>query len=175
MTFSLNLYDALTAISIPAGKAKGVVDAWEDEMQNFATKSDLLHTETRLNASISELRTDMNALGVELRALIKEQGAELRESMATQNSELRELISTQGSELRESIAKQGAELRESIATQNSELRELISTQGSDLRSSITSLEAHHKLVHWQFGIIFLCISIPSIKLAYDFLSKAFLG
>ncbi|BBP78252.1 DUF1640 domain-containing protein [Pseudomonas gingeri] len=153
MTFSLNLYDALTAISIPAGKAKGVVDAWEDEMQNFATKSDLLHTETRLNASISELRTDMNALGVELRALIKEQGAELRESMATQNSELRELISTQGSELRESIAKQGA----------------------DLRSSITSLEAHHKLVHWQFGIIFLCISIPSIKLAYDFLSKAFLG
>ncbi|NWA09172.1 DUF1640 domain-containing protein [Pseudomonas gingeri] len=153
MTFSLNLYDALTAISIPAGKAKGVVDAWEDEMQNFATKSDLLHTETRLNASISELRTDMNALGVELRALIKEQGAELRESMATQNSELRELISTQGSELRESIAKQGA----------------------DLRSSIISLEAHHKLVHWQFGIIFLCISIPSIKLAYDFLSKAFLG
>ncbi|NVZ61924.1 DUF1640 domain-containing protein [Pseudomonas gingeri] len=153
MTFSLNLYDALTAISVPAGKAKGVVDAWEDEMQNFATKSDLLHTETRLNASISELRTDMNALGVELRALIKEQGAELRESMATQNSELRELISTQGSELRESIAKQGA----------------------DLRSSITSLEAHHKLVHWQFGIIFLCISIPSIKLAYDFLSKAFLG
>ncbi|MGY2222535.1 DUF1640 domain-containing protein [Pseudomonas gingeri] len=164
MTFSLNLYDALTAISIPAGKAKGVVDAWEDEMQNFATKSDLLHTETRLNASISELRTDMNALGVELRALIKEQGAELRESMATQNSELRELISTQGAELRESIAKQGADLRESIAK-----------QGSDLRSSITSLEAHHKLVHWQFGIIFLCISIPSIKLAYDFLSKAFLG
>ncbi|MGY2197058.1 DUF1640 domain-containing protein [Pseudomonas gingeri] len=153
MTFSLNLYDALTAISIPAGKAKGVVDAWEDEMQNFATKSDLLHTETRLNASISELRTDMNSLGVELRALIKEQGAELRESMATQNSELRELISTQGADLRESIAK----------------------QGSDLRSSITSLEAHHKLVHWQFGIIFLCISIPSIKLAYDFLSNAFLG
>ncbi|MFC3944489.1 DUF1640 domain-containing protein [Pseudomonas gingeri NCPPB 3146 = LMG 5327] len=164
MTFSLNLYDALTAISIPAGKAKGVVDAWEDEMQNFATKSDLLHTETRLNASISELRTDMNALGVELRALIKEQGAELRESMATQNSELRELISTQGSELRELISTQGAELRESIAK-----------QGADLRSSIISLEAHHKLVHWQFGIIFLCISIPSIKLAYDFLSKAFLG
>lgn len=124
MKSSITLYDALTSISMPSGKTKAVVEAWENEVKDLASKSDLGQTERHLKASISEL-------GAELRVVIREQGVELRSS--------------------------------------------VKEQGLELRSSITALEAQGKIVHWQFGIIFICISVPSIKLGYDFLNRALLG
>ncbi|MFC3944018.1 DUF1640 domain-containing protein [Pseudomonas gingeri NCPPB 3146 = LMG 5327] len=98
MEMSLTLYDALTTASIPANKAKAVVDAWEADMKNLATKSDLLQTEARLESRLDarfseqgsvvrELGSEMRAQGVELRALIKEQGADLRSSISALESQ----------------------------------------------------------------------------------------
>ncbi|MFQ6591053.1 MULTISPECIES: DUF1640 domain-containing protein [Pseudomonas] len=94
MKISLNLYDALTSISVPNDKAKAVVDAWEADVQQLASKSDLERTESHLEGSISELRTDLTAL-------IKEQGAAIR----TQGTELRALIERQGSQFDGAITK----------------------------------------------------------------------
>ncbi len=146
MKYSITLYDALASISMPADKAKAVVDAWENDVKDLASKSDLIQTEKHLKACISEL-------GTELRASIREQGAELRSSIKQQGVELRSLITEQGAELRSSIKEQGVQLR----------------------TSISVLEARSRIVQWQFGIIFICISVPAIKLGYEFLSKAFVG
>lgn len=94
MKISLNLYDALTSISVPNDKAKAVVDAWEAEVQQLASKSDLKRTESRLEGSISELRTDLTAL-------IKEQGAGIK----TQGIELRALIERQSSQFEGAVTK----------------------------------------------------------------------
>ena len=123
MKLSMNLYDALTSISVPPNKAKAVVNAWESDMEKFATKSDLFRTETQLQASITELGSEVRSLGTELRALINEQGVELRASIKEQGAELRESMTKQGAELREAMTKQGAELRESMTKQSAELRE----------------------------------------------------
>ena len=55
MKMSLPLYDALTSISVSGDKATAVVNAWETDVENLASKSDLLQTEKHLKASISEL------------------------------------------------------------------------------------------------------------------------
>ena len=94
MRLSLNLYDALTSISVPTHKAKAVVDAWEADVQQLASKSDLKRTESRLEGSISELRT-------EITALIKGQSADIR----TQGTELRALIERQSSQFEGAIVK----------------------------------------------------------------------
>ncbi|NVZ99546.1 DUF1640 domain-containing protein [Pseudomonas gingeri] len=103
MRLSLSLYDALVATSAPTDKAKAVVDAWEADMQDFASKSDLQQTEERLQTSIKEQ-------GNKLRSLINEQGNELRNS-----------IGEQGSELRLSMQEQGAELRLSMSGMQSQI------------------------------------------------------
>ena len=77
--------------------------------------------------------------------------------------------------LKASISELGAELRVLIREQSTELRSSIKDQGAESRSSISALEAQNKIVHWQFGIIFICISVPAIKLAYEYLSQAFLA
>lgn len=61
MRISITLYDALTAINVPNDKAKAVVDAWETDMEKLATKTDLQQTETRLTASIAELRSEVRS------------------------------------------------------------------------------------------------------------------
>lgn len=94
MKLSLALYDALISISVPNSKAKTVVDAWEDDVKDFASKADLERTESHLESSISELRTDLTAL-------IKEQGAAIR----TQGTELRALIERQSSQFDVAITK----------------------------------------------------------------------
>lgn len=94
MKVSLNLYDALTSISVPNDKAKAVVDAWEADVQQLASKSDLKRTEARLEGSISELRT-------EITALIKEQGAAIR----NQGTDLRSLIERQTNQFEGAIIK----------------------------------------------------------------------
>ncbi|MFL9676104.1 DUF1640 domain-containing protein [Pseudomonas marginalis] len=86
MKLSLALYDALTSISVPNNKAKAVVDAWEDDVKHFASKSDLERTESHLEGSISGLRTDLTAL-------IKEQGADLRTLIERQASQFHGAVS----------------------------------------------------------------------------------
>ena len=77
--------------------------------------------------------------------------------------------------LKTSISELGAELRALIKEQGAELRASIKEQGADLRSSISMLEAHNKIVKWQFGILFICISVPTIKMGYEFLSQVFMS
>lgn len=77
--------------------------------------------------------------------------------------------------LKTSISELGAELRALIKEQGAELRASIKEQGADLRSSISMLEAHNKIVKWQFGILFICISVPTIKMGYEFLNRAFMS
>jgi hypothetical protein len=86
MKLSLALYDALISISVPNSKAKTVVDAWEDDVKNFASKSDLERTESHLESSITALRTDLTAL-------IKEQGADLRTLVERQASQFQSSVS----------------------------------------------------------------------------------
>ncbi|CAD5201235.1 DUF503 family protein [Pseudomonas sp. FEN] len=156
MKLSMNLYDALTAISVPPNKAKAVVNAWESDMEKFATKSDLLRTETHLQASITEsssdLRGTITALSSELRGMIKDQSVEIRA--------LSSMIQEQGVELRASIKEQGAELRSAIAE-----------QGAKFQISISEMDSQNKILRWQLGILLVCISIPVLKLAYDMLIK----
>jgi hypothetical protein len=61
MKISLTLYDALLSANVSAEKAKAVVDAWETDVEKLATKADLQHVETRLTASISELRSEVRS------------------------------------------------------------------------------------------------------------------
>ncbi|ATN11593.1 DUF1640 domain-containing protein [Klebsiella quasipneumoniae] len=86
MKISLALYDALTSISVPNNKAKAVVDAWEDDVKDFASISDLERTESHLQGSITALRTDLTAL-------IKEQGADLRTLVERQASQFQSSVS----------------------------------------------------------------------------------
>lgn len=93
MKISLNLYDALTAISVPKDKAKAVVDAWEDDVKNLASKSDLQQTEAHLKISISELGAAIREQGVALNAAINIQGVELRSLIERQSKEFQGSIS----------------------------------------------------------------------------------
>ena len=77
--------------------------------------------------------------------------------------------------LKTSISELGAELRALIKEQGAELRASIKEQGAELRTSISALEAHSKIVKWQFGILFICISVPTIKMGYEFLSQVFMS
>ena len=61
MKISLTLYDALISANVPANKAKAVVDAWETDVEKLATKADLQHLETRIKASISEMRSEVRS------------------------------------------------------------------------------------------------------------------
>lgn len=61
MKISLTLYDALISANVPPEKAKAVVDAWETDVEKLATKADLQHVETRLNASICELHSEVRS------------------------------------------------------------------------------------------------------------------
>ena len=61
MKISITLYDALVAANVPADKAKAVVEVWETDVEKLATKADLQHVETRLNASIAELRSEVRS------------------------------------------------------------------------------------------------------------------
>ena len=69
MRILITLYDALTAINVPNDKAKAVVDAWETDMEKLATKTDLQQVETRLTASIIELRSEMKVMRWQLGAI----------------------------------------------------------------------------------------------------------
>lgn len=167
MKLSMNLYDALTTINVPPNKAKAVVNAWESDMEKFATKSDLLRTETQLQTSITEL-------GSELRGMIKDQGVEIRSlgsMLQEQGTELRAAIKEQGAELREAMTKQGAELRESMTKQGAELRSAITEQGAKFQVSVAEMDSQNKILRWQLSILLVCITIPLLKLAYDMLIK----
>jgi hypothetical protein len=69
MKISLTLYDALISANVPADKAKAVVDAWETDVEKLATKVDLQQVEVRLNASISEVRSEMKVMRWQLGAI----------------------------------------------------------------------------------------------------------
>jgi len=75
MKISLNLYDALVSISVPNEKAKAVVDAWETDVEQLASKSDLIQTENHLKSSITEL-------GSELRIMIERQSKDFQGSIS---------------------------------------------------------------------------------------------
>ncbi|WP_248800404.1 DUF1640 domain-containing protein [Pseudomonas sp. MWU13-2105] len=156
MKLSMNLYDALTNISVPPNKAKAVVNAWESDMEKFATKSDLLRTETHLQTSITEL-------GAELRGMIKDQSVEIRS--------LGSMLREQGTELRASIKEQGAELQAAMTKQGQELRSAITEQGAKFQVSVAEMDSQNKILRWQLSILLICISIPMLKLAYDMLVK----
>ncbi len=96
MNLSLSLYEALTAASAPPEKAKAAADAWEADVQNLASKSDLQQTEERLRTSLSEQ-------GQDLRNLIKDQCGELRATMSEKVNELRTTMTEQVNELRTTI------------------------------------------------------------------------
>jgi hypothetical protein len=68
MDFSIALYDALIAVSVPADKARAVVTALERDMtQELATKSDLAHLRELLNA---KLDAQANSLLIRLSAVL---------------------------------------------------------------------------------------------------------
>lgn len=69
MKISITLYDALVAANVPADKAKAVVEVWETDVEKLATKSDLQQVETRLNASITEIRSEMKVMRWQLGAI----------------------------------------------------------------------------------------------------------
>jgi hypothetical protein len=69
MKISLTLYEALISANVPGDKAKAVVDAWEADVEKLATKADLQHLETRINASISEVRSELRILRWQLGAI----------------------------------------------------------------------------------------------------------
>ncbi|NWB25549.1 DUF1640 domain-containing protein [Pseudomonas gingeri] len=152
MRLSLSLYDALVATSAPTDKAKAVVDAWEADMQDFASKSDLQQTEERLQTSIKEQ-------GNKLRSLINEQGNELRNSIGEQGNELRALMFEQNAELRSQIREQGSELRLSMQK-----------QGAELRLSMSGMQSQINVMRWQIGLVIVCVAIPLFKLAFELLT-----
>ncbi|WP_397453219.1 DUF1640 domain-containing protein [Pseudomonas sp. NA-150] len=69
MKISLTLYDALISANVSSDKAKAVVDAWETDVEKLATKADLEQVETRLNASLTELRSEMKVMRWQLGAI----------------------------------------------------------------------------------------------------------
>lgn len=75
MKISLTMYDALVAANVPTDKAKAVVDAWENDVDKLATRSDLQQVETRLSASIYELRSEVHS---EMRVLRSEVHSEMK-------------------------------------------------------------------------------------------------
>lgn len=50
MKAAITLYDALVAANVPADKAKDVVEAWEKDMDNLATKQDLVLLQGEIKA-----------------------------------------------------------------------------------------------------------------------------
>ncbi|TFY93152.1 DUF1640 domain-containing protein [Pseudomonas nabeulensis] len=153
MRLSLNLYDALTSISVPNDKAKAVVDAWEADVQQLASKSDLERTEARLEHSIAELRSDLTTL-------IKEQGAEIREQGVVLNTALRE---------------QRTVLSTALQAQGTELRALIERQGSQFEGAVTKLESSMTLLRWQFWLLLICIGFPILKGLYEAFGVSFIS
>ncbi|RBH55804.1 hypothetical protein C3F00_017135 [Pseudomonas sp. MWU13-2860] len=194
------VFDALSAISVPPEKAKAVVEAWEAEVRNTATKSDLVRAEKlliqktvdlgrELRGSIKELgdtvkthgeqiHTLSQAIvtqGIELRAEMKEQNSSIRTEMKEQGSKLHAEIKEQGSEFRLAMEKQGGEFRLAMEKQGNQLRTELKEQGSDLKKSITELTAKVDksltLVYWQLGVVFLVFVIPVGKLVFDYVVK----
>lgn len=167
MKLSMNLYDALTTINVPPNKAKAVVNAWESDMEKFATKSDLLRTEAHLQTSITELgsalRGTITELSSELRGMIKDQSVEIRS--------LGSMLREQGTELRASIKEQGTELQAAMTKQGEELRSAITEQGAKFQVSVAEMDSQNKILRWQLGLLLICITIPMLKLAYDMLVK----
>ncbi len=84
MTHAITFYDALTTANVHPNNAKAVVYAWEEEVENLASKTDLKQVETHLTQSI-------NTLGTELRSSIKDLQSSLREQAADQRSSIRVL------------------------------------------------------------------------------------
>lgn len=62
MKLSFTLYDALIAANVPAEKARAVAEDWETDVEILATKADVQQSETRLSASLSELRSEMKII-----------------------------------------------------------------------------------------------------------------
>ncbi|NWD72604.1 DUF1640 domain-containing protein [Pseudomonas gingeri] len=144
MTLALTFYDALTTVSIPSEKAKAVVQAWEAEVEDLASKSDLKQVETHLTYSITAL------------------GAELRSSIKALQSSLRE----QGVELRAELKEQRAEFRAELKEQRAEFRAELKEQRAEQRSST-------RVLQWSIGVTFLCVAAPFIKNAFELLATLY--
>jgi hypothetical protein len=69
MKLPITLYDALIAANVPTEKARSVAEVWETDVEMLATKADLRQVETRLNASLTELRSDMKIMRWQLGAI----------------------------------------------------------------------------------------------------------
>jgi len=102
MTLALTFYDALTTVSIPSDKAKAVVQAWETEVENLASKSDLKQVETHLTQSITALGAEFRSSIKELQSSLREQGVELRAELKEQRAEFRAELKEQRAEQRSS-------------------------------------------------------------------------
>ncbi|WP_248800646.1 hypothetical protein [Pseudomonas sp. MWU13-2105] len=136
MSRSMAVYDALSDISVPPEKAKAVVEAWEAEVRNVATKSDLERTEKLLTQKTVDLGRELRGSIKELGDTVKNHGEQinaLSQAIVTQGIELRAEMKEQGSGLRAEIKDQGNELRAEIKDQGNELRASIEKQGSDFR------------------------------------------
>src|SRR5450830_480099 len=139
MSRSMALYNALSAISVPPEKAKAVVEAWEAEVRNVATKSDLVRVEKQLIQKTVDLGRELRGSSKELGDTVKTHGEQinaLSQAIVTQGIELRAEIKEQGNDFRLAMEKQSNELRAEIKEQGSEFRRAIETQGYEFRLSM---------------------------------------
>uniref|UniRef100_UPI00200F8923 DUF1640 domain-containing protein n=1 Tax=Pseudomonas sp. MWU12-2345 TaxID=2928689 RepID=UPI00200F8923 len=114
MSRSMALYNALSAISVPPEKAKAVVEAWEAEVRNVATKSDLVRVEKQLIQKTVDLGRELRGSSKELGDTVKTHGEQinaLSQAIVTQGIELRAEIKEQGNDFRLAMEKQSNELR----------------------------------------------------------------
>ncbi|RBH52884.1 hypothetical protein C3F00_029605 [Pseudomonas sp. MWU13-2860] len=184
------LYNALSAISVPPEKAKAVVEAWEAEVRNVATKSDLVRVEKQLIQKTVDLGRDLRGSSKELGDTVKThgeqinalsqaivtQGIELRAEIKEQGSEFRRAIETQGYEFRLSMEKQGRQTDTAIKAQETALNQMavklenaLEQQGIKLEAAIKSVESKFKYVHWQLSVIVTAVVGIGIKVVNDFL------
>ncbi|WP_248799295.1 hypothetical protein [Pseudomonas sp. MWU13-2105] len=139
MSRSMALYNALSDISVPPEKAKAVVEAWEAEVRNIATKSDLVRAEKQLIQKTVDLGRELRGSTQEISDTVKTHGGQintLSQAIVTQGIELRAEIKEQGNDFRLAMEKQSNELRAEIKEQGSEFRRAIETQGHEFRLSM---------------------------------------
>ena len=96
MAYLYSLYDALVSISVPADKARAVVDAMERDMgATLATKRDLELLRLATKQDIESLRQDMKQDIESLRQETRQEFALVRQELAGVESKLTHAIDTQ--------------------------------------------------------------------------------
>lgn len=129
MNSKLTLYDALLGASVPADRARAVVEALEHEMYTvLATKTDLAAQAQLLNERLERLRAEI------ARDLAREVGG-LRLELHARDASLREDMQGMGASLREEMGRGFDALRASVAS----IREAMGVGFDSLRESDDSI------------------------------------